>query len=130
LALWLGASALTFNREASLGVQAAADFAFVVACACGCFFLIGISVRFAASRSRTLGALGANAYGLYLLHYVFIVWLQFALLALPLLALIKAPLVFAGTLLFTWTVNATLTRHALGARLIGSAPRPLAKFAS
>ena len=130
LALWLGVSALTFDREASLAVQAAADFAYVLACACGCFFLIGVSLRFAAARSRALGALGANAYGLYLLHYVFIVWLQFALLALPLLALVKAPIVFAGTLLFTWTLNATLTRNALGARLIGSAPRPLAKFAA
>jgi len=130
LALWLGASALTFDRVASLGMQAAADFAFVIACACGCFFLIGVSLRFAAARSRLLGSLGANAYGLYLLHYVFVVWLQFALLALPLFALVKAPIVFAGTLLLTWTVNAALVRHALGARLIGSAPRPLAKLAS
>jgi surface polysaccharide O-acyltransferase-like enzyme len=130
LLLWLGVSALTFDREASLAIQAAAAFAFVLACACGCFFFIGVSVRFAATRSRVLGALGANAYGLYLLHYVFIVWLQFALLALPLFAVVKAPIVFAGTLLLTWTLNATLTRNALGARLIGSAPRPLAKFAS
>ena len=130
LALWLGMSALTFGRDASLGVQTAADFAFVLACACGCFFLIGVSLRFAAARSRLLGTLGANAYGLYLLHYVFIVWLQFALLTLPLFALVKAPIVFAGTLLLTWTLNATLARNTLSARLIGSAPRPLAKFAA
>jgi acyltransferase-like protein len=130
LALWLGVNALTFHRAASLGVQAMADFAYVIACACGCFFLIGVSLRFAAARSRVLGTLGANAYGLYLLHYVFIVWLQFALLALPLFALVKAPIVFAGTLLFTWAANAGLTRNPLGARLIGSAPRPLAKFAA
>jgi peptidoglycan/LPS O-acetylase OafA/YrhL len=130
LALWLAASALTFDRTASLGVQAAADFAFVIACACGCFFLIGASLRFAAARSRVLGTLGANAYGLYLLHYVFIVWLQFALLALPLFALVKAPIVFAGTLLLTWAVNAGLTRNPLGAWLIGAAPRPLAKVAA
>ena len=130
LGLWLGVSALTFHRAASLGVQAAADLAYVIACACGCFFLIGASLRFAAARSRLLGALGANAYGLYLLHYVFVVWLQFALLALPLFALVKAPIVFAGTLLLTWTANAMLARNPLGARLIGSVPRPLAKFAA
>ncbi len=130
LALWLGVSALTFQRTTSLGVQAAADFAYVIACACGCFFLIGVSLRFAAARSRLLGTLGANAYGLYLLHYVFVVWLQFALLTLPLLALVKAPIVFAGTLLLTWAANATLARNSLGARLIGSAPRPLAKLAA
>jgi glucans biosynthesis protein C len=130
LALWLGVSALTFNRVAPLGVQAAADFAYVIACACGCFFLVGVSLRFAAARSRLLGALGANAYGLYLLHYVFVVWLQYAVLALPLFALVKAPIVFAGTLAFTWALNAALTRNPLGARLIGSTARPLAKFAS
>lgn len=51
-------------------------------------------------------------------------------LAFQLFALVKAPVVLAGTLLFTWTSNATLARNALGARLIGLAPRPLAKFAA
>ena len=33
-------------------------------------------------------------------------------------------------LALTWAANAALTRNPLGAWLIGSAPRPLAKFAA
>jgi glucans biosynthesis protein C len=130
LALWMGLSSLTFGRDAPLPVQAAADLGYVLACACGCFFLIAVSLRFAAAPSRLLGTLGGNAYGLYLLHYVFVVWLQFALLALPLFAVIKWPIVFAGTLVFTFVTLAVIERIPLGAQLIGSARRPLAELAS
>jgi surface polysaccharide O-acyltransferase-like enzyme len=101
----------------------------VPACATGCFFLIGVSLRFAARPSRILGGLGANAYGLYLLHYVFIVWLQYALLAMPLLAVIKAAIVFGGTLLLTWITTTGIQRIPFGARLIGPTRRPVARFA-
>jgi glucans biosynthesis protein C len=130
LALWMGLSSLTLNGDAPLAVQTAADLGYVLACACGCFFLVGVSVRFAAAPSRLLGTLGGNAYGLYLLHYVFVVWLQYALLALPLFAVIKWPIVFAGTLVFTFAANAAITRIPFGAQLIGSARRPLAELAS
>lgn len=130
LALWMGLSSLTFDRDAPLAVQAAADLGYVLACACGCFFLIAVGLRFAAAPSRLLGTLGGNAYGLYLLHYVFVVWLQFAVLPLPLLAVIKWPIVFAGTLVFTFMTNAAIKRIPLGAQLIGSARRPLAELAS
>ena len=41
----------------------------------------------------------ANAYGMYLVHYVFAIWLQYALLVTGLLAIGKAAIVFGGTLL-------------------------------
>jgi glucans biosynthesis protein C len=130
LALWMGLSALTLNHDAPLAVQAAADLGYVLACACGCFFLVAVTLRFAAAPSRLLSTLGGNAYGLYLLHYVFVVWLQYALLALPLWAVIKWPIVFAGTLVFTSIAIAGIKRIPLGAQLIGSARRPLAELAS
>ena len=98
LFLWMGLTALTMPHGASLGVEIAADLSFVPACAAGCFFLIAVCLRFATGYSRLLGYLSANAYGLYLVHYVFIVWLQYALLAAPLFAIVKAAIVFGGTL--------------------------------
>ena len=95
----------------------------------GVFFLIAVSLRFAAKRSRILGTLAANAYALYLLHYVFVVWLQYALLDTPLPAAIKWTIVFGLTLLLTWIAATTVQRVPLGARLIGSPRHPLAKFA-
>jgi glucans biosynthesis protein C len=129
LLLWMGLTSLTLNGGASFSTTVAADLSYVLACAAGCFFLIAVTLRFAAKRSPILGALAANAYALYLLHYAFIVWLQFALLGTPLPAVIKAAIVFSLTLLFTWITATTVQRIPLGARLIGSARHPVAKFA-
>jgi glucans biosynthesis protein C len=126
LFLWMGLTGLTMNGGAVLGVKIAADLSFVPACAAGCFFMIAVCLRFATARSRVLGYLAANAYGLYLVHYVFIVWLQFALLSLPLFAVIKAPIVFSGTLLLSSATTLAVRRFPWGARLIGAAPRAVA----
>jgi surface polysaccharide O-acyltransferase-like enzyme len=67
-----------------------------------------------------LGRLGADAYGLYLFHYLFVVWLQYLLLAVPLFVVLKAAIVFALTLILTWITVSTVERIPLGARLIGS----------
>jgi Acyltransferase family len=129
LMLWMGFTSLTLNGSASLATSIAADLSYVLACAASCFFLIAVSLHFAAKYSRVLGMLAGNAYALYLLHYVFVVWLQYALLNTPLPAVIKAPIVFALTLLFTWITATTVQRIPLGARLIGSPRQPLPKFA-
>jgi surface polysaccharide O-acyltransferase-like enzyme len=129
LMLWMGLTSLTLNGGVSMATAIAADFSYVLACAAGCFFLIAVSLHFAAEYSRVLNTLSANAYALYLLHYVFVVWLQYALLDAPLPAAIKAPIVFALTLLFTWITAMTVQRIPLGARLIGSPRQPLPKFA-
>jgi hypothetical protein len=126
LFLWMGLTGLTVNGGAPLGVEIAADLSFVPACAAGCFFMIAVCSRFATGRPRMLGHLAANAYGLYLVHYVFVVWLQFALLSLPLLAVIKAPVVFGGTLLLSFATTLAVRRFPWGARLIGAAPRAVA----
>jgi glucans biosynthesis protein C len=128
LALWMGLTALTFDSGVSLGIRIAADFAYVLACAAGCFFLIAVSLRFAARQSAILGTLGDHAYPLYLLHYGFVVWLQYALLTLPLFAAIKAAIVFAGTLFCTWASASALEHIPFGARLIGAPARPVAGF--
>ena len=122
LLVWMGLTGLSLRAGAPVGVAIAADLSFVPACAAGSFFLIAACLRFAARYSRILGYLAADAYGLYLVHYVFVVWLQFALLGLPLAALLKAPVVFVGTLLLSLVTTAAVRRIALGARLIGAAP--------
>ena len=56
---------------------------------------IAVSLHFATKHSRLLGRLSANAYGLYLVHYDFVVWLQNTLLDTALVAMIKAAVVSA-----------------------------------
>jgi surface polysaccharide O-acyltransferase-like enzyme len=126
LILWMGMTSFTLNGPAPIGVQIGADLSFVLACACGCFFFIAASLRFAAKRSPMLASLSINAYSLYLLHYVFVVWLQYALLPFALFALIKGAIVFGGTLAFSWITALVVQRNALGARLIGATPAAVA----
>jgi glucan biosynthesis protein C len=126
LLLWMGLTALTMNGPAPLGVEIAADLGFVVACATGCFFLVAVSLRFAAKPSRLLDGLSANAYGLYLVHYNFVVWLQYALLTAALFAVVKAALVFAGTLALSAMTILAVRRIPFGAQLIGAPRRVVA----
>lgn len=126
LFLWMGLTALTMPHGASLGVEIAADLSFVPACAAGCFFLIAVCLQFATGYSRLLAYLSANAYGLYLVHYVFIVWLQYALLAAPLFAIVKAAIVFGGTLGLSLATTFAVQRFSWGARLIGTPPGAVA----
>ena len=123
LIAWMGLTALTMNGDAPFGLRAAAALAFVVACACGCFFLIAASLHFANRPSIVLGDLSAKAYSLYLLHYNFVIWLQFALLGTTLFAVVKGAIVFGGTLLLSWLATLAFQHLPFGARLIGAPQR-------
>ena len=98
----------------------------MLAWATGCFFLIAVSLYFATKHSRLLDSLSANAYGLYLVHYSFVVWLQYALLGTALFALVKAAIVFSGTLVLSWIAVLAVSRIPFGAQLIGSPRRAVA----
>ena len=94
LALWMAATSLTFDEPVPLGIRIAADLSFVLACASGCFFFLAASLRFGTRRSAMMESLSVNAYSLYLLHYVFDIWLQYALLPFALFAVVKGAIVF------------------------------------
>ncbi len=137
--LWaLPTSQMVDGAQAPLLVQIAAAFGFVVACASGCFVLMALCLRFAPERTRILDSLSVNAYSMYLLHYIFIVWLQYALLPIGLFAIGKAAIVFGGTLALTWAAAVAfgsafwanqfaLAGRSMGASLSEPAPVKLAK---
>jgi hypothetical protein len=64
---------------------------------------------------------------MYIVHYPFVVWMQYALLNAPLPAIVKAALVFAVAVAVSWALVAALRNIPLGARLVGGEPRTLAK---
>jgi glucans biosynthesis protein C len=113
--LWIAPTALIFeHRDAPrLGLQLSADLGFVLSCACSSFFLVAVFLHFARNRSRVLESLSRNAYGMYIVHYVFVVWLQYALLNAPLFAVAKAAIVFGVTLVLSWAGSAALGRLPL-----------------
>jgi hypothetical protein len=60
---------------------------------------------------------------MYLIHYVFVVWLQYALLGAALPAVVKASIVFTGTVIASWGVMLALGRIPLSGPLLGAMGR-------
>jgi hypothetical protein len=127
--LWIipTAAAMQDWGKTLLGMPIVADFGFVISCATACFFFAALCLRFATHRSRVFDSLSENAYGMYLVHYVFVVWLQYLLFGVALFAIAKASIVFGVTLLLSWVATATMCRVPLGARVVGSERRVLVK---
>jgi len=70
--------------------------------------LTAVFLRFARRHVRALDSLSANSYGIYLLHYFVIIWLQYAVLRTGLSAGAKAMIVFFGGLALCWGSIAAL----------------------
>jgi hypothetical protein len=122
--LWLGCAGIAMSSDGpSLVVRLLEASSFVLCCAAGCLFMLAIFIRFANRPIRALDALNDKAYGMYLVHYLFSVWLQFALLGLAAIAVIKAAIVFSATLVLSWSLVAAIRQasHAIG--IIGPARR-------
>jgi peptidoglycan/LPS O-acetylase OafA/YrhL len=119
--LWMGLTGLAMiYHTAPLGLQVVVDISYALACASGCFFVMAACLRFVTLRSRLLASLADNAFGIYLLHYVFVVWLQYALLGIALLAIGKAAIVFGGALLLAWGAAIAMRLVPIGSRLVGA----------
>jgi hypothetical protein len=91
---------------------------FAFSCAASSFAFLSLFVRFAKTRNRVLESLRDNAYGMYLIHYAFVSWLQYAVLKIALPAIAKGSVVFVGTLALSWGVTAGLRRIPGVARMI------------
>jgi peptidoglycan/LPS O-acetylase OafA/YrhL len=98
--------------------QSLYGFALVLSCAATSFGFLAFFLRFANKPVPAFDAFGANAYGIYLIHYVFVVWLQYELLELPLPAVAKAAIVFTGTLVLSVAIVAALRRIPAVARIV------------
>jgi surface polysaccharide O-acyltransferase-like enzyme len=122
LLLWMALTALTMADpgSTSLGWRILDDLSFLVACFSSCFAMLALVLRFAGKRIPVLGTLNRDAYGMYLVHYVFVVWLQYALLGSGLLALGKGGIVFGGTLLLSWLTVIAVRQLPTAAHVIGA----------
>ncbi len=76
------------------------------------------SFRLARSSLRLLDAMQPSAYGIYLLHYIFIIWLQYIVYDPAFPAGVKAAIVFVGTLSGSWALTVLLRKIPFVARMI------------
>ena len=72
--------------------------------------LTALFVRFARRGVGILNSLSRNSYGIYLLHYLVVIWLQYAILRTNLAVGWKASIVFFGGLAICWMATAALRR--------------------
>lgn len=90
----------------------------VLFCAAANVGWFAIILRFARRPSALADSLAANAYGIYLLHYAAVTWTQYALLDLPVNAIVKATSVFVVALPLSWGCTSALRRIPWVARVI------------
>jgi len=80
------------------------EIAFMVCCWAIVSGMTGFFLRFAKRHVRIFDSLSQNSYGIYIVHYVFVSWLQFLLLGSDLAPLMKGIVVFVGTLILSWVL--------------------------
>jgi surface polysaccharide O-acyltransferase-like enzyme len=78
----------------------------------------GFFLRFAKAPLRLLDAMRPSAYGIFLTHYIFIIWLQYAVYDPPLSPFVKFAIVFAGTLAASWGTTILLRKIPVVGRMI------------
>jgi membrane-bound acyltransferase YfiQ involved in biofilm formation len=92
--------------------------AFALSCGASSFAMLAIFLRFAKKRRPVYDSLTANAYGIYLIHYAFVSWVQFGLLKFDLPGVVKGGIAFVVAALLSWGSIAMLRRIPAVARVI------------
>ena len=97
-----------------LGVYAGA---FVTSCAAACLALCAVFLRFRGRPGAAWDGLAANSYGIYLLHYPVVTWMQYGMLSVSVGAATKAGTTFAVAVLASWG-GAILLRRIPGVKRV------------
>jgi peptidoglycan/LPS O-acetylase OafA/YrhL len=105
-------------RSPPLWWHTAYGLAFACFSAAMTFAVPAFFLRFATSSSRLLDAMRPSAYGIYLLHFIPLLWLQYLLLDPAWPAFVKFAILFAGTLSSSWVATIVLRRIPLIAWMI------------
>lgn len=92
--------------------------AFALFSAAMTFTVLAMSLWLAESELGWLDAMQPSAYGIFLTHYIFIIWLQYAIYDYSWPAAVKAAVVFASTLALSWGLTASLRKIPAVARMI------------
>lgn len=106
------------KQQPIVGLETATLIAFAVSCVASSIAFLSIFLRFGQRRAAVFDSLSRNAYGIYLVHYAFVSWLQFALLGADWSGAAKGSTVFAVALAASWATVAALRRVPWIARMI------------
>ena len=98
--------------------RAAYGLAFAIFSAVMAFTVLATSLRLSRASMRLLDAMQPSAYGIFLFHYMFIIWMQYFVYDPAWPAGVKAAIVFAVTLGGSWLLTLLLRKIPLVARTI------------
>jgi peptidoglycan/LPS O-acetylase OafA/YrhL len=102
----------------SLALRTAANFGFSVSCAASSLMFLSFFVRYGHWAGKVWRSLDRNAYGIYLVHYVFTGWLQYSLLEVSMPGIAKAATVSIVAILLSWGTSILLRRIPGVARVV------------
>jgi peptidoglycan/LPS O-acetylase OafA/YrhL len=111
-------SGLIELRSPPLWWQAAYGLVFAMFSAAMTFVVPTVFLRFAKYSFGLLDAMQKQAYGIYLTHFIPLIWLQYLIYDPPLPAFVKFLIVFTVTLSISWLLTSALRRIPAVARLI------------
>ena len=125
LLIWMCLTGLTLREGAAAPIELRVvdDLSYAAACFTNCFMMLAVGTRFAGYRTRLAQSLKSNAFGMYLVHYLFVVWLQYAAFGLDLPAIAKGAIVFFGALSASWGLAIALRRLPLVTQIVGETRR-------
>jgi peptidoglycan/LPS O-acetylase OafA/YrhL len=101
-----------------LAARLLSDVTVVLCCGTISFAFIAFFRRFAVMHRPLFDSLSVSSYGMYLVHYPVVVWLQFALLTAALGPIAKGAAVTIGAIVLSWGLVVALRRVPLIARVL------------
>ena len=109
---------LTDFNSPPLWWRTAYGLAFAMFSAAMTFTVPTIFLRFARSSLWLLDAMQPSAYGIFLLHFIFLIWLQYIVYDPAFPAFVKFAIVFTCTLSMSWALTVLLRKIPVVARTI------------
>ncbi|WP_245264986.1 MULTISPECIES: acyltransferase [Rhodopseudomonas] len=98
--------------------EASYGFFFSAFSAATLFAILGYFLRFKRSGRSMLDRMQAEAYGMFLVHYPIVLWLQYWLFDFEMPAIAKATVVFVLTVVSSWAVTGILRKIPGAARVL------------
>jgi surface polysaccharide O-acyltransferase-like enzyme len=109
--------ALLGNDTPDIVSRAMLGITFAASCTGASLGLLGAFQRFVRRPHPILESLSANAYGIYIVHYAVVLWIQYTLLSVSWPAWVKFSVTFIGGLASSWGIS-TLMRQISAVRRI------------
>ena len=106
------------HRPLPLTLRLLSDLTLVLCCSTISFAFIALFCRFAIAPQPVFDRLSTSSYGMYLIHYPVVVWLQFALLAVAPGPITKGAIVSVGAVALSWGIVVALRRVPAIARVL------------